>query len=67
MYSRVCSHCTGSGIYPVDCPYCRETDSFEHDNLTPGECIACHSSGCVDIACPFCNGTGYIQQVAKVI
>jgi hypothetical protein len=67
MYNRKCSHCAGSGKHLVDCPYCREADAFEHDNLTPGECVACHNTGCVEIACPFCRGSGYIRETAKAM
>lgn len=61
MYSQKCAYCSGTGIHLVDCPYCREADDFEHDNLTPGECIACQSTGCVEIDCPVCRGHGYVK------
>jgi DnaJ-class molecular chaperone len=67
MYNRKCPDCGGSGLHPVDCPYCREADDFEHDNLTPGECVACHNIGYVEIACPVCRGSGYIRETATAM
>lgn len=67
MHTQTCPHCAGSGKYLINCPYCRETDTFEHDDLTPGECIACRNSGYIEISCPFCHGTGRSGVSAKAV
>lgn len=55
-----CFHCGGKGHVAVDCPICRGSDSFEHDNLTPGKCLGCHDSGLIEEPCPECGGRGVV-------
>lgn len=63
-----CVRCGGSGRIAVDCPYCRDSEPFEHENLQPGKCLGCHGSGILEEICPECEGkimfTASIRKVS---
>lgn len=53
-----CTSCHGSGLLISDCPYCRDSDDFEHEHLRPGPCPACKGHGYLEETCPVCGGAG---------
>jgi RecJ-like exonuclease len=56
--NAVCPGCHGTGKVLIDCPYCRNTEQFEHEELTSGVCHCCNNNGHLEDVCPICNGTG---------
>ncbi len=57
-----CTDCGGSGYTIVDCPYCRNTDSFEFDHLPALPCKCCGGTGIFEDLCPTCGGKGKIEK-----
>lgn len=64
--SSKCPACNGSGFNTVDCPYCRASDSHEHEDLTPGSCLGCKDTGYFDDPCPVCHGTGILKEYVSL-
>jgi len=61
-----CSRCKGTGYVAVDCPFCRDTDSFEHEDLTRTECLVCEGSGIMEDVCPECQGKGLSTSSQRI-
>jgi len=57
-----CPGCHGTGKITVDCPYCRSTESFEHEDLSSEVCLCCHNEGNIEDVCPICEGAGKILE-----
>lgn len=64
--SAKCPVCGGRGTVATDCPYCRDSDSFEHHDLTGKNCPSCNSVGYVEDVCPACGEGGTGNHFRKV-
>ncbi len=60
--SKECPACHGTGYILEDCPYCRNTDSFEFENLSSVTCKNCNGKGYHEDTCPICNGSGFAEN-----
>ncbi len=60
-----CPSCNGTGYIVTDCPYCRNSDSFEFTNLAHIKCNCCNDTGYFEDVCPSCNGLGVIHEDNK--
>jgi len=58
-----CFRCGGTGYVAVNCPYCRDSDPFEHENLSARRCLGCHDSGVLEEICPECGGQKRYQII----
>jgi RecJ-like exonuclease len=64
--SAQCPACGGRGTVASDCPYCRDSDGFEHHDLNNKSCPSCEGAGYVEEACPVCGGRGAAGHFLKV-
>lgn len=60
-----CNHCQGSGQIAINCPFCRDTDMYEHEDLASRKCHGCSGLGFVELECPSCRGAGVCRETAS--
>lgn len=60
-----CHHCHGSGQIAINCPFCRDTDMHEHEELVSRNCHCCTGLGFVELECPSCRGVGRLREAAS--
>lgn len=62
-----CPGCHGTGKITVDCPYCRSSEPFEHEDLTSSICLCCNGYGHIEDLCPICKGTGAVLEKDHIL
>lgn len=65
--TNTCPGCNGMGVIIVDCPHCRNTENFEHEDLASDACPCCNDKGYTEDMCPICNGTGMILEIDHIL